>query len=200
MTDLLTRVFVAPRPAVEQAAATLTARAAVLGRPDDAVPVAAALANDLRARERAGAALVGVWPAESLRAGLATRAATRLAERLAARGLPAVARGRLAWLPLVESPVAFARAAAAVDMPAVVAITSPRSATTDAVLEEQHRIVVVTPPDTDAALADLAVDGLAHLAAAVTARPPLEAAVRMLALAGWGRLADPGPQPTGEGP
>jgi hypothetical protein len=191
MTDVVSGAFLPPHAVAARAAATLPPRAAVLGRPEHALPVAAALAGDLRAREGAGAALVGVWPAEALRAGLATRAATRLAERLSVRGLPAVSRGRLAWLPLDESPAAFERVAAAIDEPAVLAITGPRSTATDGLLAEQHLIVVVAPVDADSALSELTVAGLAALPAAVMARPPIEpSAVRMLALAGWGRLPD----------
>jgi hypothetical protein len=107
------------------------------------------------------------------------------------RGLPAVPRGRLAWLPLDESPVAFERAAAAIEEPAVVAITAPRSAVVEPLLAEQHLVVVVAPPEADPTLVELTMAGLADLPAALTARPPIESsAVRMLALAGWARLAD----------
>jgi hypothetical protein len=199
MTGLLARAasaFLEPAPAaVVPATAALpqAARALVLGRPADALPLAAALAGELRARERAAAALLVSWPCEPPRPALAARPAQRLAARLDSRGLEAVARGRLAWLalsgPSVGAAAATVRAEAATDGPSVVAVTGPRCDALDALLDESDLVVVVLPRDADPALAELALAGLAACRAPVIACPPLSGApTRLLALAGRGRL------------
>lgn len=210
MTGLLARaasVFVEPAAAVPTAADAAArrppARALVFGRPADAVPVAAALAGELRARERAAAALLVTWPGEPPRPALGARAAQRLAARLDARGLEAVARGRLAWLalagPAAGAAAAAVRAEAATDAPAVVAVTGPRCAATDALLDERDLVVVAVARDTDPALAELAVAGLSGSSAPVVASPPLDgAAIRLLALAGRGRLGQAPTAPLAE--
>jgi hypothetical protein len=166
-------------------------RALVLGPPGDAVPVAAALAGGLREQEHAAGAVLVTWPAPAPpRAALGTPAASRLAARLQARGLEAVARGRLAWLALAadELPLA-ARAVAAVDVPAVVAVTGPRTAATDDLLPEQDLVVLVVGPDAEPGLEALALGGLEGCAAPVIVRRPLDApGARPAAMAGWGRL------------
>ena len=98
--------------------------AIVLAADVAAVPVGAACAGELRARARAGAALLCVWHPTveqtddlelpwdgadddrppSTPAGATTPAARRLAGRLEAHGLEATARGRLAWLRLEPEP------------------------------------------------------------------------------------------------
>jgi hypothetical protein len=209
MTGLLARAasaFVEPAPAlVAPAAAALpqAARALVLGRPADAIPVAAALAGELRARERAAAAVLVTWPGKPLRPALAARPAQRLAARLDARGLEAVARGRLAWLalsgPSVGAAAAAVRAEAATEVPTVVAVTGPRCGALDALLDERDLIVVVLPRDADPALAELAFAGLAACRALVIACQPLEgASTRLLALAGRGRLRHAPPSAVAE--
>ena len=167
-------------------------RALVLGSGHDAIPVAAALAGGLRERERAAGALLIAWPsAEPPRAALATPAATRLVAGLQARGLEAVARGRLAWLALTDLALAR-RALAAVDVPAVVAITGPRSAATDELLADQDQLVLVVPPDGDTRLTELVRHGLAECGVPLTVRGPLSTpGARTTALAGWGRLRVP---------
>src|SRR3954465_14954662 len=116
MSGLLERAAEALRAAPADASGVLprfAPRALVLGRPDDAGPVAAALpggaggqgaaalAGGLREQDRAAGALLVVWPsAAPPRPALGTPTASRLAARLGARGLGAVARGRLAWLAL----------------------------------------------------------------------------------------------------
>src|SRR3954466_7820817 len=104
MNGLLERAAEALRAAPAGAAGVLprfAPRALVLGRPDDAVPVAAALAGGVREQDRpggrrgqapAGGPLLVVWPsAAPPRPALGTPAASRLAARLGARGLGAVA-------------------------------------------------------------------------------------------------------------
>jgi hypothetical protein len=166
-------------------------RALVFGRTAEAVPVAAALAGGLREQHRAAGALIVAWPsAAPPRATLGTPAASRLAARLQARGLDAVARGRLAWLALRsdELPLA-ARAAAGVDVPAVIALTGPRTPATDALLADQDLVVLVVGPDAQPGLEALALDGLAGCPAPVVVHRPLDTpAARPAAMAGWGRL------------
>jgi hypothetical protein len=202
MSGLLERaasVFLEPRPRLEappraEAPARFASRALVLGAAGDAVPVAAALAGGLRERERAAGALLVVWPtAEPSRPALGTPAAARLVAGLQLRGLEAVARGRLAWLGLAQADLALARRAlAAVDVPAVIAITGPRSAATDELLPEQDQIVLVVPTDHDQRLTDLAQAGLAEYDVPLAIRGPLTApGARTTALAGWGRLRLP---------
>ena len=167
------------------------ARALVLGSARDAVPVAAALAGGLRERERAAGAVLITWPAPvAPRPALGTPAASRLVANLQARGLTAVARGRLAWVALRHDELALARRAlAAVDVPAVVAISGPRTAATDQLLADQEHIVLVTAADADPRLAELACAALAEQNVPVTARGPLiTPGARATALAGWGRL------------
>jgi hypothetical protein len=166
-------------------------RALVLGRADDAVPVAAALAGGLREQERAAGALLATWPSVAPpRAALGTPGASRLAARLRARGLEAVARGRLAWLALGSDHLALAtRAATAVDVPAVIAVTGPRTAASDDLLADQDLVVVVLGGDAEPGLESLALDGLRDCTATVVVRRPLDSpGARPAALAGWGRL------------
>ena len=166
-------------------------RALVFGHATEAVPVAAALAGGLREQQRAAGALLVAWPAAAPpRAALGTPAASRLAVRLQARGLDAVARGRLAWLALRSDELGLAtRAAAAVDVPAVIAVTGPRTPATDALLAEQDLVVLVLGPDAQAGLEALALAGLAGCAAPVVVHRPLDSpGARPAAMAGWGRL------------
>jgi hypothetical protein len=77
----------------------------------------------------------------------------------------------------------------AVDVPAVVAVTGPRSAGSDELLAEQDVVVLVLASDARPGLEALALDGLGGGAAPVVVRGPLEApGARPAALAGWGRL------------
>ena len=166
-------------------------RALVLGRPDEAVPVAAALAGGLREQHRAAGALLAVWPAPAPpRAALGTPAATRLAARLQARGLMAVARGRLAWLALGPDDLALgARAVAGVDVPATIAITGPRTPATDELLEDADVIVLVVAADAEPGLEALTLAGLEQCSAPVVVQRPLDGpGARAAAMAGWGRL------------
>src|SRR3954471_21347366 len=98
MSGLLERAAEALRAAPADASGALprfAPRALVLGRPDDAVPVAAALAGGLREQDRAAGALLVVWPSEAPpRPALGTPAAWRLAARPPARGPGAGARRR----------------------------------------------------------------------------------------------------------
>jgi len=164
------------------------ARAAVLGRADDAVPAAAALACWLRVTHGSSAAVVATWLPGGRRGpaprGPGAPGAARIAARLTARGLAATAHGRLAWLPLsdhvVAASLAARRASAALDVPLVVALAGPRCDIVEGLLGEQDLVVVVTE-DPEAPLARLAVAGCARPAAA---RRSPRGVRRMLALSG----------------
>jgi hypothetical protein len=184
--------FVAPAPSDPVAVATATvpvaARAVVLGAAPDAPPLAAALALALRAAERAPSALVASWGAgDPVVRGAATPAAARLAAALARRELPAVARGRLAWLALppepLEAAAAVRRAAALVDGPLVTALVGARPPELEDLVAEHDLAVVAAEPETPlarAALAALSARGIDGRACA----PVRRGIPRALAMAG----------------
>jgi hypothetical protein len=203
-----TGFFLAPAPAerAEPAALPPATRAVVLGAAEAAVPLAAGLALSLRAR---APALVAVWGVgeERVRRGAASRGATALATRLSAQGLPAHARGRLAWLPLpAESHAAAAavrRASAIVEGPLVSALAGARPPELEALVAEHDLAIVAADPGSPLARAALA--RLADCGVPASAHAPLNRGLRRsLALAGLaaprmdaGRLvvAAPGDEP-----
>jgi len=159
-------------------------RAAVLGRPRDVSPLAAAVALTLRAADRCPAALVAVWGAALPAGGPAVRVAKRLA---AAADDGATARGRLAWLALPPEPAravdALVEAAAAVDAPLVTALAGARPPALEALVSGHDLVVVAAPPGTPLAqtvIARLTERGVPAVACAPLAR----GAVRALAVAG----------------
>jgi hypothetical protein len=178
-----------PAGAVPRArAATRTpSRAAVLGSAAEAVPVGALLANSLRAAAGASSAALAAWSpgGGDVRGGPASPGAARLSARLSARGLPAVARGRLAWMALDDHPVAAAvaarRAAGALEVPLVVVLCGPRCGVVEGLLAEQDLVVVVAA-DPDGPLARLAVGSCAT--AALACAPPPPGPARWLARSG----------------
>jgi len=117
----------------------------------------------------------------------------RLAARLTTRGLPAVGRGRLAWLRLDDHPVAAALAArrlsGALEAPLVLALAGPRTEVLEGLLREQDLVVVVTR-EPAGALARLAVAG--SDVPAIACAPLASGPARLLALAGisGGRTLD----------
>ena len=180
----------APRPAAPSPPIGSCARAAVLGRPAQAVPSAAALACSLRVAHRAPAAVVATWTPGArapVPRGPGAPGASRFAARLSARGLAATAHGILVWLPLsdhvVAASVAVRRASAALDVPLVVALAGPRCDVVEALLREQDLVIVVAE-DPGSPLARLAVGGCSVPA---TARTPAHGARRVLAMAGLAR-------------
>jgi hypothetical protein len=192
-----------PPPAADAAAAA----AAVLGAPAFVVPVAAACAGELRARARAGAALICIWrpagapappldpepeePAARSPAGATTPGARRLAGRLSAHQLPATACGRLAWLPLdhdaAEAARQFRRARSVAGGPAVLAVAGPRPGALEPVLAEVDVCVAVLASDIDPALRELAIARLPTGGRAVVAPLP-PGPPRWAAMAGLARL------------
>ena len=179
--------FIAPAEAPARLAAAPVppaARAVVLGAPPAVAPLAAAVALALRAPS----GLVAVWHAEGAAApGFSTRSAARLAARLSARDLPAVARGRLAWLALPDDPdeaaTAVRRASAVVDGPLVTALGGARPPALEALVGEHDLAVVAADPET--ALARAAIAGLTARGVEAVACPPLRRGPRhRAALAG----------------
>lgn len=187
--------------------AALPPRVAVLGRHAEAAPLAVAVANALRAGHDAPAAAIAIWaPPRDAAPGEASPAlalaatpdaadpasrppsapgASRLAARLRARGLPATARGRLAYVQLADHPVAAALAArrlsGAVEVPVVVVLAGARGAVLEALLHEQDLAVIVTR-DPGGALGRLAVSTCEIPAVACAPLPAGPA--RVLAAAG----------------
>ena len=170
-------------------AARIVSSAAVLGRAGEVEPVAAALALALRRNTRAKAAAVAIVGAPAREApgggGGGGAPARRLVARLAAHGLEACVRGRLAWVPLDAADpqlVAAARRVSLVAAPAVLAVTAPRTAAMDAALAEQDLLVIVTA-DPDGPLARLAAGDL-RAVPVVTVPPLTRGPARSLARAG----------------
>jgi hypothetical protein len=182
-------LLAAPDPGARTAAAAVpaAARAVVLGTLQDAAPLAAAVALTLRAPREP--ALVAVWRpggADPVR-GTSGPPATRLAARLARRGMPATARGRLAWLALEPEPDAarhaVRRAAAAVDGPLVTALAGSRPPALEALIDEHDLAIVAVEPDTP--LARSALAALLDRCVSAIACPPLpRGPARALSLAG----------------
>ena len=181
--------------------------AIVLAADAAAVPVGAACAGELRARARTGAALLCVWhptaePADELElwdddrppstpTGATTPAARRLAVRLAAHGLEATARGRLAWLRLEPEPSEAAaqarRCLAIAGAPVVIALAGPRDEALESLIAEVGLVLAVLPAGADPALRELVSAGLPNTGSSIIA--PLRAGPpRWAAMAGLGRL------------
>jgi hypothetical protein len=168
----------AARPALARPrVAAVPPGVAVLCAHAQAWALGAAVALVLRRRARARAGLVVVWaqppgahPAFTVAAAPAAR---RLAATLAGRGLEAHATGMLAVVVVPGGPAqaaaAAARAIAAAGAAPSVLALGCRDTRFDALLGEQDRVLVAVPPGTDAALAALAVAGLASVAADVRA-------------------------------
>ena len=170
---------------VEVASPRVVTSAAVLGRAGEVEPVAAALALALRREARAATAAVAVIGAALPDVAEGGGAARRLAARLEGQGFEARVRGRLAWVRLdpEDSQLAVvARRLTFVAAPAVLAVTAPRNAGTDAALVECDLLVIVAA-DPDGPLARLAASGLSG-PAVVTVRPLGRGPGRALARAG----------------
>jgi hypothetical protein len=157
--------------------------AAVVGRPGEAEPLAAAIALVLRRLTAARAASVVVVGATAPPTpGAAAPAARRLAARLAAHGFEQVAaRGLLAW---THATPETATRAAFVGAPAVLAVTIALTPALEEAITEQELVVVVTQ-EPEGALAELARSALTRPKLSVTAARPLPRGIaRVLARAG----------------
>ena len=185
------------RRAARSASAAAAARrvpraAAVLCAAEDARAVGVAAAALLAKRARAACGLALVWSGSGASprtepGARGARGARRLAATLAARDIPALACGRTVQVALAEAPedalvLARRAAAAAGDAPVVVVLGGPRPEAFDAVLAEQEKLLVMTRPGLDEAVATLAVAGLP--ADAVARSVTLGPAARALAGAG----------------
>jgi len=181
--------------------------AGVFGTPAAVVPVAAACAGELRARERAAAALICVWrapapapaPGEAMTgapgarspAGATTPGARRLAARLAEAGLAATACGRLAWLALDAEPAKAVDEVQAcrilASTPFVLAVVGARPEHFEPILAALGLSVAVLPADVDPALRTLT--GAALPSGRRVVVPPLPPGPsRWAAMAGLARL------------
>jgi hypothetical protein len=143
---------------------------AVLCAAEDARAVAVAAAVVLARRRRAACAVACVWTAPEVHRHPdarppAGRAARRLAAVLSARGLDALACGRVAVIALPSDPAeavacAGRAGAAAGAAPAVLVLGGPRAAAFDDLLAAQDRVLVVTRPGAADTIAPLALAGL----------------------------------------
>ena len=180
--------FVAPPVHARAAtgrAATVAPSFAVLGERREAL----AVASGLVLASGVGPGLVCVWPAGDVRPRLpATARARRLVARLEARGVTALAGGRLVGVPLpgpaAEAVATSQRAVAAVDVTTAVVLAGPRDDDLDTLLALQDAVVLVTARAADSPLVRLAVAGLAETAAPVVTVPAPSGPVRALASAG----------------
>ena len=187
-----------PNEAARRSVAAAPAAPAALGllcAAEDARALGVAAATLLARRARAGCGLACVWthpePERQLEARCpGSRAARRLAAVLHARGLDALACGRAAVVALpaelAEAVAAAVRAGAAAGAaPAVLVLGGPRDRAFDGLLVEQDRVLLITRPGADAALAQLALAGLRSLAAPSVAHAvALGPAARAAAAAG----------------
>ncbi|HEU4973933.1 MAG TPA: hypothetical protein VFT50_02495 [Baekduia sp.] len=165
-------------PLERTSARTAPMRVAVVCPPAEAMLAGASVA--LAAAQCAGAraAVVCAWSGADARAadrgagGFALVGASRLAERLRRREIPARARGRLVGVPL-PAEAAQARAvaervsAAGAEVPVVVVVAGSRSELFDPLLAAQDRVVVVPPAGELAAVGELAALEVARCARAV---------------------------------
>ncbi len=162
---------------------------AVLAPPADAPALGAVLGLAVARRDRAPVAVVCVWspaPTRPLWRAPALPAAVRLAAALAARGHDARGSGRLVVVRLAAqceeaAAEALRASAAAGSAPVVLALAGPRAAAFDPVLAAQDLVVVALPPESNPALARLAVAGLEH---GLTCEIPAGHPARSLAAAG----------------
>jgi hypothetical protein len=194
---------IAPAAPPADSAVAVTS-AAVLGAAAAVVPLAAACAGELRARNRAAAALLCIWrpqaapaaadaaapPAQSP-AGATTPGAKRLAARLAAHDLQATACGRLAWLALDHDPAAAAeqarRCLTIAAAPVVLAVAGARPPELEPLLARLDLAIAALPGDIEPALGELALTTL-RARARVVLSPLPPGPPRWAAMAGLARL------------
>jgi len=181
----------APAPTAHAAVAYLP-RMTLVSSAAEARVLAPALVLALARSCGARAGLAAVWGAAAPGGGLALPAARRLAKRLTARGLEAVALGGVAWVALPSDP-AEARALAAhaaagaeaADAPSLIVLAGPRSQVLDPVVSESDLVVVAAPADAPPSLVALAEQSLAAGGArTASCTPPHRPLARALAAAG----------------
>jgi hypothetical protein len=208
MLGRLGAVFIEPAP---EASSTSRAVAPPRSLPPEVAVLAPAELGDLAgcalalALARAAGACSAVvcrWRAEAPALGsrpLALPRARSLAHQLRARGLEALAVGRIVHVALPDEEadaagVARRAASAAPEAPTVTVIRAPRPAAFDAFLIAQDAIVVAAGASVDEHVADMAVRDLRALHDRVSRwRPPAGPLARMLALSGLGAPVAPPP-------
>ena len=158
---------------------------AVLGERREAV----AVASGLVLASGVGPGLVCVWPPGDVRPRPpATARARRLAARLEARGVTALAGGRLVGVPLpgpaAEAVAVSQRAVAAAGVATAVVLAGPRDDDLDALLVLQDAVVLVLREPVESPLVRLAISGLANAAGPVVTVAAPSGPGRGLATAG----------------
>jgi hypothetical protein len=177
-----------PRPSMPLVAVLGSCRHAAVG----ACAMALALTRACGAAS-ALAGAVGVLHRQPHLGGLP--AARGSAARLRARGLPAVAVGRLVWVALEDAcddetglaaamAATLGRAAAAVRAPAALALPLARTEALDRVLAWHDAFVVVREPDMPDVLVESALASLARLGRPVATMPVLSRVDAALAAGG----------------
>ncbi len=170
------------------AAAPAPCGVAVLSSAHDALALGGAVGLAVARSVRAPVVVLCVWtdqPASwpAWRAP-ALPGATRMAQRLAARGHDARPTGRLAIVRLDDGACARRVLAAAGAAPTVLAIGGPRTPAIDELLADQDLVVVGTRGESVAALTALTFAGLPHPARACACEVPAAHPGRSLAAAG----------------
>jgi hypothetical protein len=173
LRDLFLTGEAAGAPPVRQVAERgVPATLGVLVSPGDASAVGAALGLAVAAAHRAPCAVVCRWTgadaAEPPRSGVASGAARRLAQRLAARSLVVGVCGRVVTVVLpssdIEARAAAERAlAAAGDIPLVFTVAGARPRAFDPLLANLDRLIVVPSSGAPAGLERLAIADAARL-------------------------------------
>lgn len=197
MSEVLERllaVFVEPAPRADpvSAASVATPCVAVLCASGQEGCIGGAVALELASRAGCSTATLCVWGAPGSQVRLpgapVGRGARRVAAALARHGLEAAGSGRLAHVVLDPDPAMASagaiRAFGASPGPVVVAIGGPRDHSWDPLLAAVDRTLVVTGPESGAALAAVACAGLEGpcASASIAARP----LARLVAGAGLG--------------
>lgn len=169
------------------------AHAAVVGIGAEAVAVGAALAGELRCRNRARVALLLVFdPVRETPAPLPAWPSTRALGASLGEGHAGAPRGRLVVVQLPSEPraavAAADRLAREAEVPTVLVVGGPRASAFDDLLARRDVLVVVESDGLAGSLAELATAELSHLNPHVVAQRPIGGIPRrLLARLGLGR-------------
>ena len=165
---------------------------AAIGRPEIAVPVAAAAANESRVAAGAEAAVVVAWGSEDgLRSGSPFRSVRSLALAIGDSGLRAVPCGRIVWVWLPDEPTEAAceidRLVDSLEVPVVLGLFGPRVDEFEGCFASCRMAAFVIDDVLRDELYDLAARSVPCGTVIVD---PLPTATKLLALAGYGRLRE----------